>query len=100
MRIAMAEACCPDADLHVMVTVLAAGTPPQWKRSAIFFRASRLVGKGDRAARVSQSLSEVEREIEGAIAFARNSRRPDADTALDFMYARTYPDFPARGWDA
>ena len=41
----------------------------------------------------------VEQEIEGAIAFARNSRRPDAETALDYMYATTYPDFPAWGWD-
>ena len=26
--------------------------------------------------------------------------RPDAKTALDFMYASTYPDFPARGWES
>ena len=42
---------------------------------------------------------EVEREIEGAVGFARNSPRPRADTALHYMYADTYPDFPARGWE-
>jgi pyruvate dehydrogenase E1 component alpha subunit len=44
--------------------------------------------------------AEIERELEGSIAFARNSRRPDADSALDYMYAVTYPDFPAKGWEA
>ncbi len=43
--------------------------------------------------------AEVERELEGSIGFARNSPRPAPDTALDFMYAVTYPDFPARGWE-
>ena len=50
---------------------------------------------GDRA-RIN---AEVEAELEGAIAFARNSRRPDADSALDYMYATTYKDFPAKGWE-
>ena len=43
--------------------------------------------------------AEVEREIEGAVGFARNSPRPRAETALDYMYADVYPDFPARGWE-
>ena len=42
---------------------------------------------------------EVEREIEGAIGFARNSPRPRPESALDFMYTDTYPDFPAAGWE-
>jgi len=42
----------------------------------------------------------IDREVEGSIAFARNSRRPEPSSALDFMYAATYPDFPARGWEA
>ena len=42
---------------------------------------------------------EIEREIEGAVGFARNSPRPRAETALDYMYADTYPDFPAPGWE-
>ena len=42
---------------------------------------------------------EVERELEGAIGFARNSPRPQPETALDYMYAETYPDFPAPGWE-
>ena len=42
---------------------------------------------------------EVEREIEGAVGFARNSPRPRPETALDYMYAKTYPDFPAPGWE-
>lgn len=42
---------------------------------------------------------EIEREIEGAVGFARNSPRPRAGTALDYMYADTYPGFPAPGWE-
>ena len=42
---------------------------------------------------------EVELELEGAIGFARNSPRPRPETALDYMYAETYPDFPAPGWE-
>ena len=42
---------------------------------------------------------EVEREIEGAVGFARNSPRPRPESALDYMYAETYPDFPAPGWE-
>ena len=42
---------------------------------------------------------EVERELEGAIGFARNSPRPRPETALDYMYAETYLDFPAPGWE-
>ena len=42
---------------------------------------------------------DVERELEGAIGFARNSPRPRPETALDYMYAETYPDFPAPGWE-
>jgi pyruvate dehydrogenase E1 component alpha subunit len=41
---------------------------------------------------------EIERELEGAIGFARNSRRPDPESALEHMYATTYPGLPARGW--
>ena len=43
--------------------------------------------------------ADVEREIEGAVGFARNSPRPRAESALDYMYAETYPDFPAPGWE-
>ena len=50
---------------------------------------------GDRA----QIDEAVEATLVGAIEFARNSERPDPATALDFMYATTYPDFPARGWE-
>ena len=39
--------------------------------------------------------AEVDSEIEDAIALARDSAIPPADTALDHMYARTYPGFPA-----
>ena len=39
--------------------------------------------------------AEVDAEIEDAIAQARNSAIPSADTALEHMYARTYPGFPA-----
>ena len=42
---------------------------------------------------------EVERELEGAVGFARNSPRPRPESALDYMYADTYPDFPAPGWE-
>jgi pyruvate dehydrogenase E1 component alpha subunit len=46
---------------------------------------------GDRAA----VDAEVDVEIEGAIARAGKSAVPTADTALDHMYAQTYPGFPA-----
>jgi pyruvate dehydrogenase E1 component alpha subunit len=39
--------------------------------------------------------AEIDVEIEDAIALARESAIPSADTALDHMYARTYPGFPA-----
>ena len=39
--------------------------------------------------------AEVDREIEDAIIQARGSALPTADTALDHMYAKTYPGFPA-----
>ena len=38
---------------------------------------------------------EVGEEIEDAIIRARDSSQPQADTALDHMYAKTYPGFPA-----
>ena len=43
---------------------------------------------------------EVETEIDGGLGFARNSRRPEAASAYDFMYARTYPGLPARSVDS
>ena len=43
--------------------------------------------------------AEVDTEIEGAIGFARNSRRPDPESVLDHMYAVTYPGLPAAGWE-
>ncbi len=39
--------------------------------------------------------AEVNAEIEDAIERAGESPRPSADTALDHMYAQTYPGFPA-----
>lgn len=39
--------------------------------------------------------AEVDREIEDAVARARESADPAAETALDHMYAQTYPGFPA-----
>ena len=39
----------------------------------------------------------VEAELDGGLGFARNSRRPDPESAFDFMYAATYPGLPARG---
>ena len=63
------------------------------ERLAAELTRDRLWAEGDRQ-RIDE---EIEREMEGSIAFARNSRRPDPDTALDFMYTTTYPDFPAKG---
>jgi TPP-dependent pyruvate/acetoin dehydrogenase alpha subunit len=44
----------------------------------------------------------VRREVEGlmedAIAFARESPFPPAESALDGMYATPYPNLPARGF--
>jgi pyruvate dehydrogenase E1 component alpha subunit len=47
--------------------------------------------QGDRAA----IDAEIDSEIEDAIARARDSAMPAAESALDHMYARTYPGFPA-----
>jgi TPP-dependent pyruvate/acetoin dehydrogenase alpha subunit len=41
---------------------------------------------------------EVERLLDEAVAFARQSPLPAPEEALDGMYAVTYPDLPARGW--
>jgi pyruvate dehydrogenase E1 component alpha subunit len=46
---------------------------------------------GDRAA----IDAEVETALDEALAFARASSPPAAETALEHMYARTYPGFPA-----
>ena len=41
---------------------------------------------------------EVEALLDEAVAFARQSPFPEAEEALDGMYAVTYPGLPARGW--
>jgi TPP-dependent pyruvate/acetoin dehydrogenase alpha subunit len=43
---------------------------------------------------------EIETEIDGGLGFARNSLRPQAASAYDFMYSRTYPGLPAPGVDS
>ena len=65
----------------------------------------RLAGELDRERKWRQGErteidDDVEGELDAAVEFARAGRRPDAKTALDFMYAATYPDFPARGWES
>ena len=42
---------------------------------------------------------EVAGAFERALAFARAGDYPAPDSALDHMYATTYPDTPARGWE-
>ena len=42
--------------------------------------------------------AEVEALLDEAVAFARQSAFPEAEEALDGMYAVTYPGLPARGW--
>jgi hypothetical protein len=42
--------------------------------------------------------AEVEVLLDEAVAFARQSAFPEAEEALDGMYAVTYPGLPARGW--
>ena len=90
---------------------IAAGAPRRESRSAAFLEAARtrdpierLAGELDRERLWVQGErvgidDEVERELEAAVEFARAGRRPEPDTALDFMYVSTYPDFPARGWE-
>jgi len=60
---------------------------------ARLLEASRVLSAEARAA----LDTEVENLLEGAIGFARNSPRPKGEDALAFMYAETYPDFPAWG---
>ena len=62
--------------------------------------ADELAGNGGWGAGGREEVDdEVERELEGAIGFARNSPRPRPESALEYMYAETYPDFPAPGWE-
>ena len=42
--------------------------------------------------------AEVEALLDEAVAFARHSPFPEAEEALDGMYAVSYPGLPARGW--
>ncbi len=42
--------------------------------------------------------AEVEALLDEAVAFARQSPFPEAEEALEGMYAVTYPRLPARGW--
>jgi len=60
-------------------------TYPAWLRKQ---------GIGDPAA----VEAEVEALLDEAVAFARQSAFPEAEEALDGMYAVTYPGLPARGW--
>ena len=60
-------------------------TYPAWLRKQ---------GIGDPAA----VEAEVEALLDEAVAFARQSGFPEAEEALDGMYAVTYPGLPARGW--
>jgi len=60
-------------------------TYPAWLRQQ---------GIGDPAA----VEAEVEVLLDEAVAFARQSAFPEAEEALDGMYAVTYPGLPARGW--
>ena len=90
---------------------IAAGAPPRESRSEAFLEAARrrdpierLAGELDRERLWAQGErvgidEEIDQELEAAVESARAGPRPGADTALDFMYASTYPDFPARGWE-
>ena len=91
---------------------IAAGVVPRETRSAASLEAARardpiegLAGELDRERLWMQGErvgidEEIERELDDAVEFAREGPRPDAGTALDFMYASGYPDFPARGWES
>ena len=63
-------------------------TFPQWLLS------QGIIAEAERA----QVEAEVEAALDEAVAFARQSRFPDASEALDGMYAVTYPGLPAKGW--
>ena len=90
---------------------IATGVPPREMRSAAFLETARgrdpierLAGELDRERLWAQGErvgidEEIEQELEAAVGFAREGHRPVPDSALDFMYAATYPDFPARGWE-
>ena len=90
---------------------IATGVPPREIRSAAFLEEARgrdpierLAGELDRERLWAQGErvgidEEVEQELEAAVEFAREGRRPVPDSALDFMYASPYPDFPAWGWE-
>ena len=68
-----------------------------WKeRDPLLIAAQRLDAEEGWAAEDRAAIDfEVDTEIEKAIARASNSAAPLANTALDHMYAQTYPGFPA-----
>ena len=68
-----------------------------WKeRDPLLIAAQRLDAEEGWASEDRAAIDfEVETEIEEAIARASNSAAPLANTALDHMYAQTYPGFPA-----
>ena len=68
-----------------------------WKeRDPLLIAAQRLDAEEGWAAEDRAAIDfEVDTEIEEAIARAGNSAAPLAHTALDHMYAQTYPGFPA-----
>lgn len=62
--------------------------------------AGQLIAEGRWSAEARATVdAQVETELDGGLGFARNSRRPDPETAFDYMYAKTYPGLPARGVD-
>lgn len=73
-----------------------------WRqRDAIEGWAGRLIGQGiwteDDRATIDAA---VERELDEAIAIARQAPWPETEGYLDHVYAREYPGFPARGSDS
>ncbi|MER8950118.1 thiamine pyrophosphate-dependent dehydrogenase E1 component subunit alpha [Mesorhizobium sp. M0809] len=84
---------------HMKTNYRSAEEMERWKqRDPIDFWANRLVSDGICA---REDLNEMKRQVDdqiaAGVAFARQSARPAASEALNYMYAVSYPNTPAAG---
>jgi pyruvate dehydrogenase E1 component alpha subunit len=89
------------AERHMKLNYRTEAEIEEWRqRDAIEGWGGRLVEAGVWSPAERAAMDEaVDRELEGAVAIARQAPWPSADTALDYVYAQSYPGLPARGSD-
>lgn len=70
-----------------------------WKRKdPIQSLARQLQDIGVPEAKLQTIHQEIERELEAAVEYARQSPEPHPEESLERMYATPYPGIPAKGW--